>query len=103
MATLFSSGRIIDLILLLVAIEFILLAFYRYKTGSGPTPGNLLGNLLAGVFLLLALRTALAGGAWGWTAVYLTLALCAHIMDLRQRWSLHDSALSKQSTKYVSQ
>jgi hypothetical protein len=42
--------------------------------------------LLPGIFLLVALRAALAGAAWPWVPSALTAALVAHLLDLRQRW-----------------
>jgi hypothetical protein len=42
--------------------------------------------LLPGIFLLMALRAALAGASWPWVPMALTAALIAHLLDLRQRW-----------------
>jgi hypothetical protein len=42
--------------------------------------------LLPGIFLLMALRVALAGALWPWVPAALTAALVAHLLDLRQRW-----------------
>ena len=42
--------------------------------------------LLSGIFLLLALRAALAGSVWPWVPAALLAALIAHLMDLRHRW-----------------
>jgi hypothetical protein len=42
--------------------------------------------LLPGIFLLVALRVALAGAAWPWVPLALIAALVAHLLDLRQRW-----------------
>jgi hypothetical protein len=83
---LFSSGRIIDLILALVAVEAIVLLAYRLLTGRGIPAAGLLVNLFAGVFLLLALRSALLNLDWIWTAGWLAAALVAHLADLAQRW-----------------
>ena len=86
MAELFASGRIIDLILLLVVVEGIVFFFYRQRTGRGPATADLLSTLLAGGCLLLALRSALTGAAWGWIALCLVAALLAHISDIWGRW-----------------
>lgn len=85
-AELFSSGRIVDFILVLVGIEALVIMAYRRLTGRGPRRGTLAANLLAGACLLAALRAALAGAAWPWIAGALTAALAAHLWDLRQRW-----------------
>lgn len=82
----FTSGQVVDLILGLMLLEGMALAVYHVKTGRGLTPGDLLGNLLAGAFLLLALRTALVQAWWGWMALSLAAALLAHLADLRRRW-----------------
>jgi hypothetical protein len=83
---LFASGRIVDLILVMVAIEAFVLLTYRLRTGLGVSAARLLTNLLAGVFLLLALRSALIGSYWVWTSAWLGAGLFAHIADLAQRW-----------------
>lgn len=86
MAELFASGRIIDLILLLVVVEGIAFFVYRQRTSRGPATADLLSNFLAGGCLLLALRSALTGTAWGWIAVCLVAALLAHVSDVWGRW-----------------
>ena len=55
-------------------------------TGRGPAPLDLAAMLMAGGALLLALRLAVAGNAWPAVAAALTLALLAHLLDLRRRW-----------------
>ncbi len=83
---LFSSGRIVDLILVLMGIEALAIMVYRRQTGRGPRRGTLAANLFAGAWLLAALRAALLGAAWPWIAGALTAAFAAHLWDLRQRW-----------------
>lgn len=87
MAEIFANGRIIDLILGLVLIEGILLAAYHRRTGRGLPPRELVGFLLSGFLLLLALRAALVGAWWGWVSLALTASLLTHLLDLRLRWS----------------
>jgi hypothetical protein len=86
MMALFTSGRVVDLILTIMAIEAIVLLTYRMATGRGIPPAGLVTNLIAGALLLLALRTALTGSPWTLTAAWLGGALLAHIADLAQRW-----------------
>lgn len=86
MERLFHSGRVVDLILLLVLLEAVLLALYRRRSGRGPAFRRLLPNLLSGAALLLAVRLALVQSQWTWVATALLLALVAHLADLRQRW-----------------
>lgn len=84
---LLTSGRMIDLILVLVVLEAVALVVYHRRTGRGIAPAALLFNLAAGALLLLAARGALTGAAWPWIAAALFGALCAHLLDLAQRWS----------------
>jgi hypothetical protein len=84
---LFATGRVVDLILLLVVIEAVAIGLYRRWRG-GPPLGSLLVNLAAGAALLGALRLALGGAEWRWIAAMLGVALIAHAADLAARWSI---------------
>ena len=86
MIELITSGRVVDVILVVVAIEFIVLALHHRRTGRGIAPAAILPNLLAGIFLLLALRAASGSGHAAWVALFLLLALLAHLADLQRRW-----------------
>lgn len=86
MAELFASGRVVDLILALIAAEAAALAVYRQRTRRGPALPDLAANLMAGACLLLALRAALAGAGWEVSAAWLGAALLAHVADLARRW-----------------
>jgi hypothetical protein len=86
MQQLVLSGRIIDLILLLVAAEIMVFGFMWSRRRVGPGWRALLPNLLAGAALLLAVRAAIIGATWPWTAVWLAAAGLAHAADLRARW-----------------
>lgn len=82
MANLFASGRIIDLILLLVACEALVLALWRARTGRGPPPVPLLCNLASGCALMLALRQALTEAPWPGVAACLAASFAAHGTEL---------------------
>lgn len=86
MTSLFASGRVVDLILGLIALEAVALAVYRSRTGRGLAVPRFAGFLLSGAFLMLALRAALVDAWWGWIALCLGASLVAHLVDLRQRW-----------------
>ena len=86
MSTLFASGRVVDLIIIFMLLEVMFLVVYYRKTGRGIPPIYVWGNLFAGLFLLLALRSALAGLEWIWIALCLSLALFGHVADLSVRW-----------------
>jgi hypothetical protein len=85
MAELFASGRIIDLILVLVAVEAAVLALWRRWSGSGPGFGGMAANLASGACLLLAVRAALVGAGWELVALPLLGSLLAHAVDLYGR------------------
>jgi hypothetical protein len=86
MAELFASGRFVELILGIVAIEAALLLIFWRSTGRGVSPGDLLPNLCAGAFLLLALRLSLGGAGWELCCGSLAAAGASHLVDLNRRW-----------------
>lgn len=92
MAEMFVSGRIVDVILVLVAAEALVLLAVRARWGRGPAPGALLTNLASGAALMLALRAALTGAAWPGIAACLIVALAAHLADLALRFRRSDPA-----------
>jgi len=83
---LFASGRIIDLILLMVAAEAALLAWLDRRNGRASLFADVAPTLVSGALLLLTVRAALGGAWWGWIALILTLALLSHSVDLVLRW-----------------
>jgi len=83
---LFATGRIVDLILVLVAAEAAFLVWYHRRTGKGVSPRDLLPNLISGACLFLALRGALVGAGWPVIGACLAAALAAHLTDLVLRW-----------------
>ncbi len=86
MSELFATTRIVDLILGLMVLEGLCLGVFYFKTARGITPPDLLCTLLAGGFLVLALRGVLLRLSWGWIALSLAAALVAHLADLFRRW-----------------
>jgi len=86
MADLFASGRLVDFILIVVALEAALLMFYWRYARRGIAPGDLLPNLCAGAFLLLALRLTLSGAGWMLASFCLAAAGMAHLFDISRRW-----------------
>jgi hypothetical protein len=85
MAELFESGRLVDLILVLTVIEAVCLVLYWRSRGRGIAPLDLLPNLFAGAFLLLALRLALGGAGWELCCGSLAAAGVSHVVDLGRR------------------
>jgi ABC-type uncharacterized transport system permease subunit len=85
MEQLFASGHIADLILLLMAAEYLFLRLYLRRAGQCFKSLGLGGYLLSGAFLLLALRAALTDMGWPWTALFLAAAFAVHLADLHGR------------------
>ena len=86
MPDLFASGHLVDLILVLTAIEAVCLVLYWRSRGRGIAPLDLLPNLFAGAFLLLALRLALGAASWQLCCGSLAAAGVSHIVDLARHW-----------------
>ncbi len=86
LAELFASGRVLDLILIGMALEAVGLVLHHRFTGRGIWPARLLPNLLSGMCLLLAMRVGTAGAWWGWVSLALLGALTCHLTDLRRAW-----------------
>lgn len=86
MTELFASGRLVDLVLVIVALEMVALGLYWRWSRRGVAFSDLLPNLLAGAFLLLALRLALSGAGWMPCCACLAAAGVAHSIDLARRW-----------------
>ena len=86
MADLFASGRLVDFILVVVVLEAAVLLLYWARARRGIAPLDLLPNLCAGAFLLLALRATLAGSGWMIASLCLSAAGLAHLTDVYRRW-----------------
>jgi hypothetical protein len=86
MAEFFASGRVADLILLMLVLEGAALALYRRQTGKGVALGAILPFLLAGAAFALSLRAALTGAGWPLVALPLVGAFGAHLWDIAARW-----------------
>lgn len=85
-AWLFSSGRIADVILAMIAIEAVVLMLLKYWRGIGPRVSVTLVTVVSGALLILAVRGALMGAAWPVVAVPLTLSMVAHFTFLAIVW-----------------
>jgi hypothetical protein len=82
----FASGRAVDLILILMALETTGLLLHWRLRAQGVPPLPLLINMTSGACLLLAVRAALTGAPWGWVGLFLVAALVVHLADLAVRW-----------------
>lgn len=81
-----ASGRLIELVLVLMAVEAVVLWLLHRRTGRGVAPTEVVIMLAAGASLMLAVHAALVGAAAHWIAVCLTGSLVAHLADLGRRW-----------------
>ena len=86
MADLFASGRLVDFILVVVVLEAAVLLLYWARARRGIAPLDLLPNLCAGAFLLLALRATLGDSGWMIASLCLSAAGLAHLTDVYRRW-----------------
>lgn len=79
------DAGVVDLILLLVALEAAVLLGWSALHDAGLAPPDYLFNLAAGAALMLALRASLAGAGAGWIGAALSAALVLHAADLWRR------------------
>ena len=84
-AGLFSSGHVVDLILLVMAGEWLLILARAPSERRAAAGATSLLALAPGACLSLALRAALTGAAWPWVAVWLAAALPLHLADMAGR------------------
>lgn len=75
----FSSGRAVDVVLLVLAIEAIWLKC------RGQRWADIVPALLPAALMMLGLRAALIGMAWPFVSLPLALAFPVHLYDLRRR------------------
>jgi hypothetical protein len=85
MESLIVSGRMVELVMLLVILETITLLIWRARARGLAIRPTLLGNLLAGFCLMLAVRAAIGDWPWPWIAGSLSVAFAAHLVDLAGR------------------
>ena len=86
LAPFFSSGRVVDVAIGITVLEGLALAAYYRVTGSGVSPRYFALNMLSGICLMLALRSALVGANWGVTALFLSASGVIHVLDIFSRW-----------------
>jgi hypothetical protein len=87
MTELVSSGQIVLIMLLFVALEVAVLLIYWYRTGKGIDPLSLILNVGAGSCLMGGLLFALMFAHWDAVTVMLLLSLVFHVADLWRRWT----------------
>lgn len=85
MTELIESGRIVDLILVLMALEAAVICGVALMSRHRLPTAGLLLNLGAGAGLLLALKALVTGAGWLAIGLCLSIALFAHLGDLVAR------------------
>lgn len=76
---------LVDLVIAVFVLEALVLAIVTRRKSRLPRFGLLVPNLAAGLFLVLALRSAVHGDGLPVIAGCLALAGLAHALDLRLR------------------
>ena len=82
MREIFSGTLLIDIVIAVTVIEWVLLTWWHRRTGRGIPMSELRATLMAGLYLMLALRASMMSAPW-----YLVAAGLSHAADLWRRWS----------------
>ena len=85
MESLFTSGRIADVILMFMALEVLILGTYLWRRNQGLGLLSFVASSLAGGSLILALRAAILQSGWLFVAIYLLAGLLAHLGEIALR------------------
>lgn len=75
-----------DVVLAVLLLEAAVLWWLHRRAAGGLPIADVAGSLLAGLFLVLAVREAASGSTGGWLALWLAAAGLAHAFDLSRRW-----------------
>lgn len=87
MGPLMPSGLLIDLVIGFTALEGLTLALYHRLTGRGLAPAAYGLNLVAGLCLMLAVRSVIAAEPGPGMVPWLAASGIAHGTDLWRRWT----------------
>jgi hypothetical protein len=82
----FSGTLLIDIVITVTVIEWVLLSWWHRRTGRGIPMSELQGTLMAGFYLMLALRASMVSAPWYVVALLLLAAGLSHAADLWRRW-----------------
>jgi hypothetical protein len=84
----FLSGTLlIDIVISVTLVEWGLLSWVHRRTGRGIPMSELRGTLLAGLYLMLALRASMMAAPWYVVTLLLLAAGLSHAADLWRRWN----------------
>ncbi len=87
MREIFSGTLLIDIVIAVTVIEWLLLSWWHRRTGRGIPMSELRATLLAGLYLMMALRASMVSAPWYVVALLLLAAGLSHAADLWRRWS----------------
>lgn len=93
-----NSGQVAGVILVVLAIEIAVAAYYFWRRRSTFQLLSFVANGLSGAALVLALRAALQQSGWLFVAIYLLGGLLAHLADVVLRLHLTRHAEGVPST-----
>lgn len=80
MSELFSSGRAVDIVLLVMLGEIVVLIARKRSRAT-----TVVLAFLPGAIILLAVRAALTGAGWPFVALALGASFPVHLADIRRR------------------
>jgi hypothetical protein len=83
----FSGTLLIDIVIAVTVIEWVLLSWWHRRTGLGIPMSELRATLLAGLYLMMALRASMVSAPWYVVALLLLAAGLSHAADLWRRWN----------------
>ena len=84
MSLAFNLPTLVDVVLAIVAVEFVALALLRHRLAGGLTIPKIAANLAAGACLLMVARAGLRGSETE-ALMWLAAAGVAHTLDLVMR------------------
>lgn len=86
MREIFSGTLLIDIVIAVTVIEWVLLSWWHRRTGRGIPMSELRATLLAGLYLMMAVRASMVSAPWYVVALLLLAAGLSHAADLWRRW-----------------
>lgn len=86
MHEIFSGTLLIDIVIAVTLVEWGVLSWWHRRTGRGIPMSELRATLLAGLYLMLALRASMTAAPWYVVALLLLAAGLTHASDLLRRW-----------------
>ena len=84
--TLWDAGWLLNAVIAITLLEAAALLVYRRFSGKGIALRDWGLNLLSGLCLMMAVRSAVMDAAWPITAAWLSAAGLAHGADMFSRW-----------------